>query len=288
MNELHDYLSERYAAPTARLYAREIEIYRSNCPGADQAGFKEVMTYIGRLRKRYPNAGTVRRILCSLKAYYQYLTLAGKRTDNPAVSVRLRDPISTDIQLQDLLTPDELGQLLHKEERYTLLATRNKVLMGLLIHQALQPRELEDLRTEDIDLEAGTVRVRAQANTNGRTLSLRAAQVLLMLNYLQVIRKQLLDGRQSDRFLVGLRGGHLLAADIIKHVTSHYGSLFHPRKVSCRTIRASVITNLLKAEKELRAVQVFAGHRKISATEKYRQDQVQALHSIIQARHPMK
>ncbi|MXV14170.1 tyrosine-type recombinase/integrase [Hufsiella ginkgonis] len=282
------YLRERYALTMAKLYAREIGIYRGNCPGAGDAGFNGVMAYIGQLRNRYPNAGTVRRVLCALKAYYQYLALTGQRNDNPAASVRLRDPAPSDIQLQDLFTASELEQLLHKEERYPVLAGRNRVLMGLLIYQGLQPRELEELRVPDIDLEAGTVRVRAQANTNGRTLSLKAAQVLLILNYLQVIREQLLAGQQSDRLLVGLRGSRFLAADIIKHVTSHYGSLFLPRKVSCRTIRASVIANLLKDGKELRAVQVFAGHKKISATEKYRQDQVQALHSIIQAWHPMK
>jgi integrase/recombinase XerD len=71
-------------------------------------------------------------------------------------------------------------------------------------------------------------------------------------------------------------------------VISHYKGLFDPRKVNCKTIRGSVITNLLKAGHELRAVQVFAGHKKISSTEKYKQSEVEILHSMIQWQHPMR
>jgi integrase/recombinase XerD len=288
MEELKDYLKVRYAPETAKAYQREIEIYLSNCPKAKQAGYKEVFGYIGQLRNRYKNPKTIRRILCTIKAYYDYLNVTNQRKDNPTAAIRLRDQVSNDIQLQDFFTSAELEQLLHKEERYVLLSERNKVLMSLLIYQGLQPRELAELQLSELNLSEGTVYIKAQANTNSRTLALKSNQILLFQHYQNETRKQLLNRSESEQLLIGLRGGALSGPDIIKHVISHYKGLFHPRKVSCKTIRGSVITNLLKAGNELRAVQVFAGHKKISSTEKYKQNQVEILHSIIQRQHPMK
>ncbi|MBX9850584.1 MAG: tyrosine-type recombinase/integrase [Cytophagaceae bacterium] len=61
-----------------------------------------------------------------------------------------------------------------------------------------------------------------------------------------------------------------------------------PRKVNCQTIRQSVVTNLLKAGNDLRIVQVFAGHKYPSTTERYKQTNVEALKMAISIYHPIK
>ncbi|WP_158797327.1 tyrosine-type recombinase/integrase [Pedobacter sp. L105] len=288
MEELKEYLQSRCAPGTVKIYQRDIEIYQHHCPKAEQAGYQEVLGYIGQLRSRYKNPKTIRRILSALKAYYDYLNVIDQRKDNPTAAIRLRDQVNNDIQLQDFFTPAELEQLLEKEERYALLSARNRILMSLLIYQGLQPREAAGLKISDLNLITGTVYIRSQANTNSRTLSLKPGQILLFHDYLNETRKLLLKDAGSDQLLIGLRGGAWLNIDIIEYVIRQYKGLFHPRKVNCKSIRGSVITNLLKAGNELRAVQVFAGHKKISSTEKYQQSQVEILHNMIQSQHPMK
>ena len=63
--------------------------------------------------------------------------------------------------------------------------------------------------------------------------------------------------------------------------------MFPDRNLNPRTIRQSVITNLLKEGKDLRVVQVFAGHKKISTTEKYRQSGLKELQEAIEKYHPL-
>lgn len=58
--------------------------------------------------------------------------------------------------------------------------------------------------------------------------------------------------------------------------------------MNARTIRQSVITNMLKEGKDLRVVQVFAGHKKISSTEKYRQSGLEELQRAIEKYHPLR
>ncbi|PSR05489.1 MAG: integrase [Bacteroidetes bacterium SW_11_45_7] len=63
--------------------------------------------------------------------------------------------------------------------------------------------------------------------------------------------------------------------------------MFPERTLNMRTIRQSVITNLLKAGHDLRVVQHFAGHKYPGSTEKYKQSDVEALQRAIDKYHPM-
>lgn len=284
---LQDYLHEQYTPDTASVYGLEISRYLASCPGAAMAAYKDILAYIGALRSRYTNGSTLNRILCSIKAYYNYLCASGQRPDNPAASILLKDPRSRDIQLQDLLTVEELENLLDRRERYSQLESRNKVLISLLIYQALYPIEMELLRTCDINLDAGTIHIKATAKTNRRELSLKPNQILLFYHYLQEIRGKLLGEKKSDHLLIGQRGAPMTAEDITKQVKRSFAGLYPGRTVNAQTIRQSVIAHLLKQGHSLSVVQVFAGHKYPSSTERYKQSAIETLKAAIDKYHPL-
>lgn len=284
---LQDYLSEHYTRDTASIYLQEIERYRLTYAQAETAAYKDILSYIGTLRTRYTNPSTLNRILCSIKAYYSYLCVSGQRMDNPASSILLKDQRSRDIQLQDLFTIEELEGLLDRPERYPNLAGRNKVLMSLLIYQALYPTEMELLRVSDINLEAGRIQVRGTAKTNGRELQLKPNQILLFYGYLREIRPRLLKEGTSDRLLIGQRSEPMTAEDITKHVKRSFKGLYPGRTVNAQTIRQSVIANFLKQGHDLSLVQAFAGHKYPSTTERYRQNEIETLRAAIEKYHPI-
>ena len=285
---LTDYLNKHYTKKTAQCYKREIEIYLTNNPTAKKYSYSEIVTYIGVLREQYKNIKTISRIASSIKVYYNYLCIVEVRKDNPGKSIRLRDQQSRDIQLQDLFTAEELEKLLAgKRERYVNLDYRNKVLMSLLIYQALKPSEIENLQTTDINLDEASVYIKGGSKNNSRTLPLKANQILLFKTYLEEIRIKLLKGKPTDYFMIGHRKEPMTAEDITKHIKRNY-QLYRPRKVNAMTIRQSVITNLLKQNNDLRIVQSFAGHKYPSATEKYKQSHVEALQTALQIYHPIK
>ncbi len=287
-DELKKYLLSRYTEKTARAYQREIEAYQLNYPKADKAVYKDIVEYLGALRKRYSNPKTLNRILCSIKAYYDFLSHTGRRKDNPARAIRLRDNTSRDIQLQDLFTEKELESLLERKERFNLLTYRNRVLTSLLIYQALLPTELESLTINDINLNQGTIYIKGTSKTNARELSLKPTQIMLLNQYITEVRLKLNKNPLEQSLLIGARGERVKGEDITKHVKRSFKDKFTGRKVNVTTIRQSVITNLLKAGNDLRVVQVFAGHKYPSATEKYKQTNVEALKTAIQNYHPIR
>jgi len=285
---LEDYLKERHTEKTAEAYRREIEAYLQSFPKARAAVYQDITAYLGTLRKRYSNPKTLNRILCSIKAYYDYLNYTGKRKDNPARSIFLRDNTSRDIQLQDLFTEKELESLLERKERYNLLTYRNRVLTSLLIYQALLPTELENLTVNEINLNQGTVYIKGTSKTNARELPLKPGQIMLFNQYMNEVRPELLKGSLAQSLLIGSRGEPMKGEDITRHVKRSFKGKFKGRNVNVTTIRQSVITNLLKSGKDLRIVQVFAGHKYPGTTEKYKQTNEEALKTAIQSYHPIR
>jgi integrase/recombinase XerD len=287
--KIHEYLAEHYTPKTAASYLREISIYIANNPNNKKYSYTDIVQYIGALRKKYQNARTIKRIVSSIKAYYSYLAVTNQRKDNPTKSLQLKDKVSRDIQLQDLLSIEELEKLLDaKTERYQALASRNKVLISLLIYQGLQPRELANITTTDINLEQGAIYIAATNTTNSRLLPLKANQILLFQYYQTQIRKKLLKENNTEKYLIGIRGKSFTEADITKHIKHNYKHVFTNKKVSAQKIRQSVIANLLKQNHDLRIVQVYAGHKYTSTTERYQQNDVALLQAAINKYHPLR
>ena len=285
---LANYLQQHYTKKTAKAYIREIEIYTANNPKSQKYTYAEIINYIGILRTKYSNSKTINRILSSIKAYYSYLCFIEIRKDNPTKSIRLRDKQSRDIQLQDLFTAEELETLLTiKKERYTNLDCRNKVLVSLLIYQALKPTEIASINTDEINLEEANIYIKPSSKNNSRTLPLKANQILLFKKYEEEIRPKLIKENTTTCFIIGQRKEPMSAEDITKHIKRHY-NIYQPRNVTAMTIRQSVITNLLKQNNDLRIVQSFAGHKYPSTTERYKQSNVDALKTAIEKHHPIK
>lgn len=284
---LPEYLQQHYTLATAKAYGREIEIYKSNCKQADKAVYKDILDYIGLLRQRYSKGATISRIVSSIKVYYDYLCSEEIRNENPARSIKLKDKQSRDIQLQDLFTTDELEALLNRKERYHHLDYRNKVLMSLLIYQGLHPQEMEAVTVQDINLTTGSIYIKQTAKTNARALQLKPNQILLFYQYIHEIRIKLLKANSSNHLLISIRGEPMKGGDITGHVKRSFNELYPGRKVNAQTIRQSIITNLLKQGHDLSLVQGFAGHKYPSATQRYRQNEMETLKAAVNKYHPL-
>jgi integrase/recombinase XerD len=295
--KLTTYLKTHYTPQTQNAYKREIERFISTVENAEISRHKDIVGYIGVLREKGYTSATLKRILASIKAYFDYLVYIKKRKDNPSKSVYLKDKQNRSIQLQDLFTPEELESLMERKNRYYLLGSRNKVLTSLLIYQALLPNELTNLEVENINLEKAKIYIKGSSKNNARELPLKPKQILLFYEYIHHIRPKLLEKSQSqnteNKLLITHKGNPESVDSLISHFKSYKNHFTDQtgkpdsRKLNMRTIRQSVITNLLSAGNDLRMVQVFAGHKYPSATENYKQTNVEELKKQVLKYHPL-
>ena len=286
---LRAYLREFYAPRTAKEYLREIERYLCNYPQADQAVYADISSYTGSLRKQYRNKQTVQKIVSCIKAYYSWLCHTGKREDHPARALQVQGTPASGIQLQDLFTTQELEALMNRPQRYTSLAARNRVLMSLLIYQALTPTEIAALSVEDINLESGSMYIKATPRASARTLALQPNQVLLFHHYITLSRPALLTvaTHSVTSLLISRTKGAIRAGDIVMQVSDAGRGLYKGRMVTARTIRQSVIANLFKQGHDISVIQGFAGHKKPDTTKKYSQQRIASLQAAIAQYHPV-
>lgn len=291
------YLLKEHTPPTVKIYLRDIKVYLDYMTEekATVASYQDIMQYVDYLRKQYQNPRTINRMLYGVKAWYHWLIHTGKRDDHPCRYLSLKDAKGQDIQLQDLFTSTELEQLMERKERYESVRIRNQVAISLLIYQGLRLTEVEQLSVQNIDLEAGTVYSKGMAKTLPRTLKMKPHQIMLFYKYIHEIRPELLKRNtdlstgalaQEDQLILNIRG-KTMSADSINYLIETFKNHFPDRKLNAKTIRQSVIANLLKEGKDLRVVQVFAGHKNPSSTEKYRQTGLEELRAAIQKHHPL-
>ncbi|WP_158614919.1 tyrosine-type recombinase/integrase [Flavobacterium sp. LS1P28] len=272
---------------SVKSYIYDINKYKKNNKNADKYDYQKVMQHIEILRNQH-SVSNVKRVIASIKKYYDYLIETGKRKDNPARAIRIRDGKENPIQLQDLFTEKELQILLvPRIERYPFLTKRNKIIMSLLVNQGLRLGEIEHLKVADIDLEKATIQINKTGITNARNLPLKAEQILLLYEFINQDRNKLKTFRNDKNALLLGKLGTPITKEDVDYLISTYQKQ-SKKKLTTTTIRQSVIANLFIKNNDLRIAQHFAGHKSPDTTEKYRQTGLNALKTAIEKLHPIK
>ncbi|WP_310554485.1 site-specific integrase [Flavobacterium sp.] len=284
---IEEFLSQSLMQSSVESYVYDINKYKKNNKNADKYDYQKVMQYIEIVRNEH-SVSNVKRVIASIKKYYDYLIEIGKRKDNPARAIRIRDGKENPIQLQDLFTEKELQILLvPRIERYPFLIKKNKIIMGLLVHQGLRLGEIENIKLNDLDLEKATIQIHKTGITNARNLPLKAEQILLLYEFISKDRNKLKTWRNDENALLLGKLGTPITKEDVDYLISTYQKQSKKRLTST-TIRQSVIANLLIKNNDLRVVQYFAGHKSPDTTEKYRQTGLNALKTAIDKLHPIK
>lgn len=274
------WLGSRYAAATAREYRRLVGRWLAavGAVHAATAGYNDVASWLGAVRHTH----TVEVCLHALRAYYRYLIERGLRADDPTSALHLRRSGCRRVPLPHLLPAREL-RLLRAGSRE--LSPREGVIMDFLSYSALLSREIASLEVRDVDLSRGTLCVAAGRRTAGRTILLAGQQVLQLRAYLRESRPLLNTGGLDA--LVITRQGNGERADNIAALVRRLRWLLPERCLTPLLIRQSVIAMMLAAGRDVRAVQLFAGHRHPGSTERYRFTGLEELKAAVKKHHPL-
>ena len=220
-------------------------------------------------------------MMLAVRYYFTYLQNERQISYNPVAGISLKGTIST--VPHDLLEKADLEALYHhygiKDER----THRNKVIIGLLVYQALTREELETIRPEHLKLREGKINIPRTGKQNDRILPLQPHQILDLQEYILLIRPKLQS--RSERLFTGRYD-----IENLKNTLLHLGyalKKINPKYKHAVQIRQSVITEWLK-KKDLRTVQYMAGHRYVSSTERYQSSNLEDLKEALSKHHPLR
>ena len=252
---------------------------------AEEITYNDLLTYIKDCNRKGAKKRTVQHYINSLKHYYDHLVEEGQIATNPAEEIIIKG-VKRKV-LYHILEPHELNQLYNSYHDETLAGRRNKVMLGLLVYQGLKTEELRKLETKDIKLREGKIEVPGGRKSNHRTMTLESHQILEIYDYTLQARAEILKEtrEETDKLFITTTGK---ASTISNLVNSFLRPLKAQNKtlLNAKQIRASVITKWLK-QYNLREAQYLAGHRYISTTEGYQQNDVEGLKEEVNQFHPL-
>ena len=230
--------------------------------------------------KRYMNNQ-----LCAIRSYFEYLKQENKATINPASSLIIRGV--TKRVPHDLLSLEQMEDIYNSLQGKTAIDKRNKVIIGLMVFQGLRLEEVEALEPVDIKLAEGKICIRGTRRTNSRSLKLEARQALEIQGYINRVRKRLLEIRKenSEKLIVSLGKSEKLK-NSIKRIFKNLKKKY-PFLKTQEQIRQSVISLWLKTC-DIRQVQYMAGHKYVSSTERYQDNNLEDLHEQLKIYHPVR
>lgn len=274
-------------ASTIKGHLQDVSRFKKWCESKsihyDQATYNELLTFIRETRSRGVGKSSVNIHLTSISKYYDYLIQLGKRNENPAKELRLKN--SGKKVIQYVLTPQELEEIytsyagkpswsFSKGEKSKQIHLRNMVIIGLLIYQGITIPELRKLEKSHLNLLQGTIYIPAASRSNSRILKLNARQIIPMQQYLQDLgsNNEILFPEAIRNIIFFMMTGLKKTNEKIRNV---------------QQIRGSVIINWLK-QYNIRQVQYMAGHRYISSTEHFKQEDLRDLQTQLNLFHPFK
>jgi integrase/recombinase XerD len=247
----------------------------------EQITYTEILDFADKLKQEGKNVNLINRMMLALRYYFTWLQHEGQISYNPAAGISLKGAIRT--VPHELLSKEELEALYEAYEIKDERTHRNKVIIGLLVYQALTREELETIRPEHLKLREGKIQVPKTGKQNSRILHLQPFQILDLQEYLLLIRPKLQS--KSERLFTGRNDLESLKSSLL-----HLGyalKKINPKVKHAVQIRQSVITEWLK-EKDLRTVQYMAGHRYVSSTERYRESNLEDLKEALSKHHPLR
>ena len=287
--ELQTYLHERFAKRTAHGYQLMIDNYCEQVRNPQQSKYKDVLSYLETERSKGKKANTLLTYIAAIKVYYDWLKKEGIRKDHPCKHMRLKDRIDHRVNVQDLFSSTELELLSEQPARainkLPRIELRDKVIISLLVYQGLTTKNMINIEVKDLSLEQATIYIKSETTLNARTLELHPKQIMLINNYLN--EERVILNRSNSGKLILTRRYQAERGCGVHDVVKVYKHLFKDKTVTPLAIRQSVIVNLLKVGKDIRAVQVFAGHKSPMTTERYQQTGIEELTAAVLKFHPL-
>jgi len=182
---------------------------------------------------------------------------------------------------------EELQLLYTRPNRYKFIDTRDKIITSLLIHQALTSNEIKDLNLTNIDLDMGTIYIKASRKISGRTLELDKSQIMLLDTYINEIRPKMIR-TNTNRLILSKLGKEISVCGI--HAIFEPMKVLFPYKNLCpERIRMSVISYWLNDKKiPVEQVMDMSGQKWPSSVMMYKKINIEEQRELINRYHPLR
>jgi integrase/recombinase XerD len=223
------------------------------------------------------------RIISGIKAFYKYCILEDVVTKDPTL---LLEAPKLKRQLPDVLTFEEIENIIAQIDVSTAEGTRNKAILETLYSCGLRVSEVVNLKLSQLYLDVGFIRVVGKGNKE-RLVPIGSSAVKYITIYRTNVRVHApIQKGEEDILFLNRRGKRLTRVMIFLIIKELVKKAGIDKNISPHTFRHSFATHLVEGGADLRAVQEMLGHESITTTEIYTHLDREFLRQTLQQYHP--
>lgn len=226
---------------------------------------------------------TQEKLLSSAKGFTRFLKEKDYLVSDPGERIKL--PKQPKRLPKVILSVAEVRQLLDAPDVRSNQGYRNRIILEILYDTAIRRLELANIKTIDLDLNAGYIRIEGKGNKD-RVVPLSKRVCELTRNYIMAVRPFLLRG-EDPGWLILNRWGNKMDPNGIWAVVKRCTYLAGIKKnVTTHSLRHTCATHMLKNGAPARHLQQMLGHESLQSTQIYTHVTINDLKEVHAKYHP--
>jgi integrase/recombinase XerD len=277
------WIEDGLAANTLAAYRRDLQgladwLAADSTKPVEMATEPDLLAYVA-ARHAGSKATSSNRRLTVFKRFFRWMLRERLVVADPTLRLlTARQPM----RLPKSLSEAQVELLLAAPDCDRPLGLRDRAMIELLYASGLRVSELVTLRTVQVSLPDGVLRVTGKG-AKERLVPFGEEAHAWLLRYLAEARAAILQGQASDALFVTARGGAMTRQMFWILIKKHALAAGIRVALSPHTLRHAFATHLLNHGADLRAVQMLLGHADISTTTIYThvaRERLRALHAM--------
>ena len=219
-------------------------------------------TYLMSSNNKNYSGSTKKRIQSSINQFLKYLI-----DENYIANIEINNiSIMSEKKLPNVLSPDEIDQLIDFYNHDVFISSRNKTIIDFMYSTGCRVSELINVEESDIDIEEAFVRLEGKGSKQ-RIVPLGSKVLINLENYLPLRNKDIKN--KNNKLFISKSYKNLDRTAVFRIIKSTGVKAGIHKELYPHILRHSAATHMLEGGCDLRTVQEFLGHSSVSTTQIY-------------------
>lgn len=199
----------------------------------------------------------------ALKRFSRYLQITEKAVLEIDIKIQ-----SGQIQKKTILTKAEI-KALYKSCENNKLGIRDRAMLDIYYGCGLRRSEGISLDVKDVLLKQKLVYIKKGKGYRERYVPITETVKGYFETYVNVTRKELLNGKKEEALLISYRGKRMTGNGLLIRLNKLLNKTAINKQAGLHTLRHSIATHLLQSGMSLEDVSRFLGHASLESTQIY-------------------
>ncbi|MFS4469438.1 tyrosine-type recombinase/integrase [Maribacter sp. 2210JD10-5] len=290
LTEFISYLSleKNYSSHTVNAYKKDLQDFQEFCseryeePNIDNIGYPIIRSWIVSLSEKDTSNRTINRKIASLKAYYKFLQRTGEIGVTPLAkhkALKMSKKIEIPFSEQEMNLV--LSSIAYSDD---FEGSRDKLIIHILYCTGMRRAELINLKINDFDDAANTIKVLGKRNKE-RIIPILNETKQLYAEY--IAKRNNLEKIQDFEYIFLSKSGNKMYETLVYRIINKYFNDVSAKvKKSPHILRHTFATHLLNKGADLNSVKELLGHSSLASTQVYTHNSIAELKKVHMSSHP--